>query len=106
MVIRRTNDPLYSRARGRQLPRTIYPGEPFRIALPTRYGKGIIQMEGPIMALEKEMETFHQELPRLLAEGKKGKFVLIQGDNVSGYYDSTEAGLNAGYEHFGLGPFL
>jgi hypothetical protein len=56
------------------------------------------------MALEAELETFHRELPNLLAE--EGKFVVVSGDQVVGTYTSYEDALKIGYEKCGLKPFL
>lgn len=58
------------------------------------------------MALERELGTFHRELPRLLGEGHEGKFVLIHGDQVAGIWPSREAALQEGYDRFGIEPFL
>jgi hypothetical protein len=55
-------------------------------------------------ALEKEMITYGKKLPSLIAQ--QGKFVLIQGDDVVGVYDSYEDALKFGYERFKLDPFL
>jgi hypothetical protein len=56
------------------------------------------------MALEKELETYHRELPNMLTN--EGKHVLIHEDNVAGFWDTYEDALQAGYERFGLKPFL
>jgi hypothetical protein len=56
------------------------------------------------MALEKEMQTYERELPNLLQQ--EGKFALIHGVEVGGVYDTYEDALKAGYEKYGLGPFL
>ncbi len=55
-------------------------------------------------ALEKELLTYSQKLPTLLAQ--QGKYVLIGGAEVIGVYDSYEDALKVGYEHFKLSPFL
>jgi hypothetical protein len=58
-------------------------------------------------ALETEMDTFRRELPGLLAHpANRGRFVLIRGELVAGLFSTFEAGLEAGYNRFGLGPFL
>jgi hypothetical protein len=60
-----------------------------------------------LVELEHELDVFHRELPRLLAdERNRGKFVLICGDTVAGVYDSRSKALDAGYERFDLRPFL
>jgi len=56
------------------------------------------------MALEKEIETYNRELPKLLAD--EGKYVVIQGDHVIGTNVSYEDALKSGYEKCGLTPFL
>lgn len=56
------------------------------------------------MALEKEIETYRAKLPELLAH--EGKFVLIQGDVVVDFFASYEDAIKAGYQKFGLQPFL
>jgi len=58
------------------------------------------------VALEREWDTFLKELPRLIAEGKRGKYVLIRGDAVEGVWDTLDEALAAGYDRFGLEPFL
>lgn len=56
------------------------------------------------LALEKELETYRRELPTLLAQ--EGKYVLIHGDKVAGIWDTYEDALKAGYQEFGLKPFM
>jgi hypothetical protein len=59
------------------------------------------------MALEKELETFLRELPTWLVEPlNRGMFALIQGDAVVSLYTTFDAALSAGYDKFGLEPFL
>lgn len=42
-----------------------------------------------------------------MAEGNnEGKFVLIHGDELSGVWGTYEDALQAGYDKFGLSPFL
>jgi hypothetical protein len=57
-----------------------------------------------IMALEKELETYRRELPKLLAQ--EGKYVLISDDEVAGLWETYEDALKSGYDRFGLKPFL
>jgi hypothetical protein len=54
--------------------------------------------------LEREIQTYKDRLPELQAS--EGKFVLISGDTVSGIFDSYQDALTAGYERFGINPFL
>jgi hypothetical protein len=56
-------------------------------------------------ALEKELRTYHRELPRLLADAE-GKFAVIHGDEVSGTWETYEDALQAGYDRYQLTPFL
>jgi hypothetical protein len=59
------------------------------------------------VALEKELETFQRELPVLLADpARRGKFALVHGEIVAGCFPTFEEALAAGYEQFGLAPFL
>jgi hypothetical protein len=45
------------------------------------------------MALEKELETYHRELPNMLTN--EGKYVLIHEDDVAGFWDTYEDRLEA-----------
>lgn len=58
------------------------------------------------MSLEREMETYTRELPRLIGEGHAGKYALIRGDGVDSLWPSEDAAVGAGYERFGLEAFL
>jgi hypothetical protein len=64
------------------------------------------RVEETPMALEKELETFTRELPRLLAEGHKGKHALVHQDQVDSVWPSLTEALDAGYNRFGLEAFL
>jgi hypothetical protein len=55
------------------------------------------------MALEKELDTYKRELPKLL--DNVGKYVLIHNDEVS-VWGTYEDALQEGYRLFGLKPFL
>lgn len=56
------------------------------------------------MALEKELETYKEKLPELKAH--EGKFVLIQGEKIVGFYTTYDDALTEGYKQFSLTPFL
>jgi hypothetical protein len=56
------------------------------------------------MALEKELDTYHRRLPELLKD--EGKFVVIQGEEVAGAWDTYEDALKAAYEKYKLTPFF
>jgi hypothetical protein len=59
------------------------------------------------MALERELETFARELPRLLSDpANVGKQALVHGDKVDSLWPDVDAALQAGYDRFGLAPFL
>ncbi len=57
-----------------------------------------------MMALEKELETYRDRLPSLLAE--EGKFALVHGGEVVGTFDTYADALTEGYKLFKLDPFL
>ena len=57
------------------------------------------------MALERELETYRNNLPELKGENE-GRFVLIKGDQVIDIFSSYDDALKAGYTQFGLQPFL
>jgi hypothetical protein len=56
--------------------------------------------------LKQEWRTFQRERDRLLAEGHKGRFALVKGDDVVGVWPDEDAALVAGYEWFGLVSFM
>jgi hypothetical protein len=56
------------------------------------------------MSLEKEMATYRRELPKLTMN--TGKFVLIQGDQVAGIWETYQDALQEGYRLFALEPFF
>ena len=56
------------------------------------------------MALEMELATYRSKLSELQAQS--GKFVLVHGQDIVGVYGTYEDALNAGYQKFGLDPFL
>ncbi len=54
--------------------------------------------------LKIELETYEAHKPSLL--GKEGKYVLICGSELSEPWDTYEDALKAGYEKYGVKPFL
>jgi hypothetical protein len=56
------------------------------------------------MALEKELATYQKKLEELLPH--EGKYVLIGGEEIAGIWDTYEDALQAGYQKYGLHPFL
>jgi hypothetical protein len=59
---------------------------------------------GCSMALEHELATYRANLMEML--GDEGKFVVIRGDEVLGVWPTYEKALGAGYDEYGLEPFL
>lgn len=57
-----------------------------------------------VMPLEKELETYRAKLSQL--KDQEGKFVLIHGENVVDVFSSYDDAIKAGYQNFGLTPFL
>ncbi len=57
------------------------------------------------MGLEKELETYKRELPKLLA-AHEGEFVVVAGDSIIGIFAAYKDALAAGYEKCELKPFL
>lgn len=56
------------------------------------------------MSLEKELETYHSNLAQWAEH--EGKYVLIQGNEVCGFFTSYDDVLAEGYRRFKLDPFL
>ncbi len=59
---------------------------------------------GVVMALEKEMATYEANADHWAEQ--TSKFVLIKGDQVVDFFAAYEDALKAGYQKFGLDPFL
>lgn len=57
------------------------------------------------MALERELAAYNAHLMELVQENE-GRFVVFHGDQPAGVWDTYEEALTAGYERFGLEPFL
>jgi hypothetical protein len=58
------------------------------------------------MELEKEYETYLREKPKLLADGKAGRFVLIFGDKIDSDWCCQPDALSVGYDKFWPKPFM
>jgi hypothetical protein len=56
------------------------------------------------MALEKELAVYNENLIDLLAN--EGKYILVQSVTMRGPFETYEDALSAGYNEFGLVPFL
>ncbi|HEX3655004.1 MAG TPA: hypothetical protein VHV55_04325 [Pirellulales bacterium] len=55
--------------------------------------------------LTAELAIYEQQKAELLKHGE-GRFALIGNGNVAGVWDTYDDALQAGYEKFGLKPFL
>jgi hypothetical protein len=60
----------------------------------------------PDHVFHHEWNTFRRELPRLLAEGLEGQWVLIKGDEVIGVFLTFTAATEEGSRRFLLAPYL
>ncbi|MFL5327407.1 MAG: hypothetical protein ACJ8C4_00705 [Gemmataceae bacterium] len=65
----------------------------------------------PILAggdtrLATEVATYQRELPRLLAEGREGQFVLIRGSEIIGLFPSWDDARNVGLNRYSMTPFF
>lgn len=56
------------------------------------------------MVLDREIQTYEERKEELLAH--EGKYVVIHGEEIGGFYDTLDEALEAGYERFGLDPIL
>ncbi len=54
--------------------------------------------------LNTEIETYNTKLPELISS--VGKYVVIQGHDIAGTFDTYNDGLKFAYSTFGLNPFL
>lgn len=54
----------------------------------------------PGSPLAEESETYRREVERLLAEGREGKFVLIRGTELVGFYDTFEEASREGTRRY------
>jgi hypothetical protein len=54
---------------------------------------------------EKELATYERHKEELVSV-HEGRFVLIQGDQIAGIWDTYQDALEAGYKQFGLTPFM
>ena len=53
-----------------------------------------------LQPLATEIRTYLRELPRLLAEGEEGRFVLIKGDQVLSVWDTFRDAVQASSDQF------
>ncbi len=55
--------------------------------------------------LAEELRTFERRKAEML-QTARGRFVLIKGDEIVGFYDDNETALDEGYRRFRLTGFL
>jgi hypothetical protein len=60
----------------------------------------------PDSPIRTEWAFFCRELPRLLAEGHEGRWVLIKGEEIIGFFDNRLEARRVGTQRFGLAPML
>lgn len=56
--------------------------------------------------LAVELATYERELPRLIAQGEEGHWILVQGTTVAGVWETFADAVQAGDDRFGVTPFL
>ena len=56
-------------------------------------------------SLNREQAVYEANLSEWLSD-HEGKYVLIKGDKVDGFYQSRDEALAAGYSRFGIGPLF
>lgn len=59
----------------------------------------------PASPLAEELRTFETRKAEML-QTDKGRFVLIKGDQIVGFYDDTKTAVDEGYRRFRLTGFL
>lgn len=64
----------------------------------------ILGLVGAVMALEQELKTYEANVDKWTDHA--GKFVLIRGEEVVDFFAAYEDAIKAGYQKFGLEPFL
>ena len=60
----------------------------------------------PDHLFSREWAVYRRELPRWLAQGQEGRFVLIKGDDVIGFWDTWRETVDTGRKRFGMVPFM
>jgi hypothetical protein len=60
----------------------------------------------PGSQIETEWNLFRRELPRLLAEGHEGRWILIKGEEIIGLFDTDAEARGVGVRRFGLASML
>jgi hypothetical protein len=60
----------------------------------------------PNQPFAREWAVYLRELPRWLAEGQEGRFVLIKDGEVIGLWDTWRETVDTGRARFGMVPFM
>jgi hypothetical protein len=60
----------------------------------------------PHSQLAQEWNCYRREVAKLLAEGHKGRFVLIKGDDLIGIWDTEEEAEAVAHQHYFKQPCL
>jgi hypothetical protein len=50
--------------------------------------------------IAQEWEFFRRDVGRLIAEGHEGKWVLIKGEQIIGFFEAQREALDEGYKRF------
>ena len=58
------------------------------------------------MSLDRELTNYHSRKGDFLDQGHEGKFVVIHGDDIAGFWETYEDALQVACREFGLEPFL
>ena len=61
-------------------------------------------MNRKINPISREIDYYHRHLKDW--EGRDGEFILIKEESVVDFFSSYDDALKAGYQKFGLEPFL
>jgi len=59
----------------------------------------------PLPSYHTELALFDRSLPSWLAH-EEGKWVVLHGEEILGFFDSDPDAYRAGIEAYGKGPFL
>lgn len=62
------------------------------------------ERKDPVAEIAEEIATYKARLPELLAH--EGRFVLIKGKDVIGFFDTSSEAIREGYRRFGVVPML
>jgi hypothetical protein len=54
----------------------------------------------------REWSVYLRELPRWLAEGQEGRFVLLRDGEVIGLWDTWREAVDTGRQRFGMVPLM